>query len=214
MFERIAVIGAGTMGAGIAGQIANAGHEVLLLDLTDELARAGVDRLLGSEPPALVEKSAAARIETGALDERIEGLADRDWIVEAIVERLDVKRELYRRLDAVIGPDCVVTSNTSTIPIRLLVEGLPEAFRRRFAITHWFNPVRYMRLLELVRGEATDPRRPSSGWPTTTTGRSARASCAATTRRAFSATGSGCSRCRSASTRRAAPAFPSRSPTP
>ena len=157
MFERIAVIGAGTMGAGIAGQVANAGHDVLLLDLTDELARAGVDRLLASEPPALVEKSAAKRIETGALDARIGSLGDRDWVVEAIVERLDVKRELYRRLDGVIGPDCVVTSNTSTIPIRLLVEGLPEGFRRRFAITHWFNPVRYMRLLELVRGEATDP---------------------------------------------------------
>ena len=157
MFERIAVIGAGTMGAGIAGQIANAGHDVLLLDLTDELARAGVERLLGSEPPALVEKSAAKRIETGALDARIDSLGDRDWVVEAIVERLDVKRELYRRLDEAIRPECVVTSNTSTIPIRLLLEGLPEGFRRRFAITHWFNPVRYMRLLELVRGEATDP---------------------------------------------------------
>ena len=157
MFERIAVIGAGTMGAGIAGQIANAGHEVLLLDLTEELARAGVERLLGSEPPALVERAAAERIATGALDESIDALRDRDWVVEAVVERLDVKRELYRRLHETVPADCVVTSNTSTIPIRLLVEGLAEDFRRRFAITHWFNPVRYMRLLELVRGEATDP---------------------------------------------------------
>lgn len=157
MFERIAVIGAGTMGAGIAGQIANAGQDVLLLDLTEELARAGVERLLRSEPPALVEKSAADRISVGALDEAMASLGSRDWIVEAVVERLDVKRALYRRLHEVIAPDCAVTSNTSTIPIRLLVEGLPEDFRRRFAITHWFNPVRYMRLLELVRGEATDP---------------------------------------------------------
>ncbi len=157
MFERIAVIGAGTMGAGIAGQIANAGHEVLLLDLSEELARAGVERLLASEPPALVDPSAATRIETGALDARMDSLGDRDWIVEAVVERLDVKRALYRRLHGVIGPDCAVTSNTSTIPIRLLVQDMPEDFRRRFAITHWFNPVRYMRLLELVRGRSTEP---------------------------------------------------------
>ncbi|MGD2171986.1 MAG: 3-hydroxyacyl-CoA dehydrogenase NAD-binding domain-containing protein, partial [Gammaproteobacteria bacterium] len=83
-------------------------------------------------------------------------LADCDWIAEAVVERLDIKRDLYRRLDEVRKPDAIVTSNTSTIPIRLLVEEMPPAFRQRFAITHFFNPVRFMRLLELVRGEETD----------------------------------------------------------
>jgi len=162
MFRQIAVIGSGTMGAGIAGQIANAGHEVLLLDLPAEdgepnaIADAAVARLLASEPPALMEKAAAARIRTGNIRDDLETLGDADWIVEAIVERLDVKRDLYARLERTVSPDCIVTSNTSTIPIRLLVEGREAPFRRRFAITHYFNPVRYMRLLELVRGTDTD----------------------------------------------------------
>ena len=162
MFTKIAVIGSGTMGAGIAGQVANAGHAVLLLDLPAEgvapnaIADAAVARLLASQPPALMEKDAASLIRTGNTRDDLGGLADADWIVEAIVERLDVKRALYARLEAIVSPACIVTSNTSTIPIRLLVEGRGDAFRRRFAITHYFNPVRYMRLLELVRGEATD----------------------------------------------------------
>jgi len=155
-FERIAVIGAGTMGAGIAGQIANAGREVLLLDLPGVAERA-VARLLASEPPALLEPSVAQRISVGSIDEDLGRLADRDWVIEAIVERLDIKRELYARLASVVPADCVITSNTSTIPISLLVEGRDAAFACRFAITHYFNPVRYMRLMELVGGERTDP---------------------------------------------------------
>ena len=161
MFQRIAVIGAGTMGAGIAGQVANAGHEVLLLDLPGQHgaaspAESALKRLRASDPPALVEPQAAERIRTGNITDDFAQLAECDWIVEAIVERLDIKRELYQRLDATINDTCVVTSNTSTIPIALLVEGMPESFQRRFAITHFFNPVRYMRLLELVSGTATD----------------------------------------------------------
>ena len=164
MFRQIAVIGSGTMGAGIAGQIANAGHEVLLLDLPgeagaapDAVAEAAVARLLASDPPALMEKAAAGRIRTGNVRDDFARLREADWVVEAVVERLEIKRELYARLEQVVPADCIVTSNTSTIPIRLLVEGMGESFRRRFAITHYFNPVRYMRLLELVRGEATEP---------------------------------------------------------
>jgi 3-hydroxyacyl-CoA dehydrogenase len=82
-------------------------------------------------------------------------LADCDWIIEAVVERLDIKKALYQRLDDTIKEGCIVSSNTSTIPIRLLVEDMPMSFRQRFAITHYFNPVRYMRLLELVRGTDT-----------------------------------------------------------
>ena len=161
MFRQIAVIGSGTMGAGIAGQIANAGHEVLLLDLPGEtapnaVADAAVERLLAADPPALMEPAVASRIRTGNTRDDLGELAGADWVIEAIVERLDVKRALYARLAEIVPADCVVTSNTSTIPIRLLVEDMPEAFRGRFAITHYFNPVRYMRLLELVRGESTD----------------------------------------------------------
>ncbi|MGR3435083.1 MAG: 3-hydroxyacyl-CoA dehydrogenase NAD-binding domain-containing protein [Shimia sp.] len=154
-FRNIAVIGAGTMGAGIAGQIANAGHRVLLLDLTTEATDRALDRLRRSDPPALHASDTADRIETGTIDADLHRLAECDWIVEAIVERLDLKRALYARLEEVIGPDCIVTSNTSTIPIRLLTEGRSRAFEQRFAITHYFNPVRYMRLLELVRGAHT-----------------------------------------------------------
>jgi len=161
MFNNIAVIGSGTMGAGIAGQIANAGHKVLLLDLPGEteansITDGAVSRLLASEPPALMHKSAASLITTGNIRDDFGQLANADWIVEAVVERLDIKRDLFHRLDAVIPAYCIVTSNTSTIPISLLIETMPESFRARFAITHYFNPVRYMRLLELVRGASTD----------------------------------------------------------
>ncbi len=182
--DNIVVIGAGTMGSGIAGQIANAGHKVLLIDLPGDEVRAGaerdeeqstggqrsesakvqanmlsdyaVQRLLASDPPALVHKSCVQNITTGNTRDDFDKLAQADWVVEAIVERLDIKKALYKRLHDTISPACIVTSNTSTIPISLLVEDMPADFQRRFAITHYFNPVRYMRLLELVRGEHTD----------------------------------------------------------
>jgi 3-hydroxyacyl-CoA dehydrogenase len=160
MFKQIAVIGSGTMGAGIAGQIANAGHSVLLLDLPGEesansVSEGALQRLLKSDPPALMHTSAADLITVGNIRDDFEKLANADWVVEAIVERLDIKRDLYHRLNEVVPAHCIVTSNTSTIPISLLVETMPEDFRQRFAITHYFNPVRYMRLLELVRGTDT-----------------------------------------------------------
>ena len=161
VFQKIAVIGAGTMGSGIAAQIANAGHDVMLFDLPardgddKSPAELAIDRLIVSDPPQLMHKRNADRITTGTITDDFDALADCDWIIEAVVERLDIKKDLYRRLDATIGPDCIVSSNTSTIPISLLVEDMPPAFRQRFAITHYFNPVRYMRLLELVRGTET-----------------------------------------------------------
>ena len=162
-FKQIAVIGAGTMGSGIAAQIANAGNKVLLMDLPRDDDPIGVlvdakKRLLKSDPPALVHKSRIDLIEVGNIRDDFDKLANCDWIVEAVVERLDVKKDLYKRLNEVIDPNCVVTSNTSTIPISLLVEDMPEDFQKRFAITHYFNPVRYMRLLELVRGANTDEK--------------------------------------------------------
>ena len=154
-FKCIAVIGAGTMGSGIAGQIANAGHRVLLLDLNTAATDYALQRLKKSEPALLHQRCNLDLIKTGTIEDDFDKLAKCDWIVEAIVERLDIKRNLYRRLDDVISKNCIVTSNTSTIPIKLLMAEMPTAFQERFAITHYFNPVRYMRLLELVRGEKT-----------------------------------------------------------
>ena len=161
-FQNIAVIGAGTMGSGIAAQIANAGLPVLLLDLPARTpgqphsAEAAIDRLLNSDPPQLMHKNRTELISTGTIDDDFDKLAACDLIIEAVIEQLPVKQALYKRLHKIISADCIVTSNTSTIPISLLVSDMPVDFARRFAITHYFNPVRFMRLLELVRGAHTD----------------------------------------------------------
>ena len=159
--KKVAVIGAGTMGSGIAGQVANAGIEVWLLDLPTEgnpnaLAERGLERLRDPNQPGLISKEVEGNIHLGNTRDDFDQLADCDWIAEAVVERLDIKKDLYQRLHAICHDNAIITSNTSTIPIRLLVEELPPSFRQRFAITHFFNPVRFMRLLELVRGEDTD----------------------------------------------------------
>ena len=160
--KKVAVIGAGTMGSGIAGQVANAGIEVWLLDLPSDddanaLAKRGLERLRDPDQPGLISKEAENFIHLGNTRDDFDQLADCDWIAEAVVERLDIKKGLYKRLDDICQKQAIITSNTSTIPIRLLVEDMPIQFRKRFAITHFFNPVRFMRLLELVRGEDTDP---------------------------------------------------------
>ncbi len=158
--KKVAVIGAGTMGSGIAGQVANAGIEVWLLDLPSDdnpnaLSERGLERLRDPDQPGLVSKAAESFIHLGNTRDDFDQLADCDWVAEAVVERLDIKKDIYQRLDAVCHANVIITSNTSTIPIRLLVEDMPQPFRQRFAITHFFNPVRFMRLLELVRGEDT-----------------------------------------------------------
>ena len=150
IINKVAVIGAGTMGAGIAGQVANAGIEVWLLDLPGDdnpnaLAQRGLERLRDPNQPGLISKEAENNIHLGNTRDDFDQLADCDWVAEAVVERLDIKQDLYRRLDAVCHDRAIITSNTSTIPIRLLVEDMPLAFRQRFAITHFFNPVRFMR---------------------------------------------------------------------
>jgi 3-hydroxyacyl-CoA dehydrogenase len=161
--RQAAVIGAGTMGLGIAGQLANAGVPVLLLDRPasgadrNAIARRAIERLLDDQQPGLLHPDFAERITLGNIEDDLERLGQCDWIAEAVVERLDVKRALYRQIDAHRKQGSMVTSNTSTIPISLLVAEMPPAFRREFAITHFFNPVRFMRLLELVRGEDTLP---------------------------------------------------------
>jgi len=161
--EKAAVVGAGTMGLGIAGQLANAGVEVLLLDLPGSAeqrnapAERALERLMNPNQPGLLHKDYLARISIGNIEDDMHRLADADWITEAVIERLDVKKELYKQIDEVRKAGSIVSSNTSTIPLSLLIEDMPLSFRREFAITHYFNPVRVMRLLELVSGADTSP---------------------------------------------------------
>ncbi|PTQ12375.1 3-hydroxyacyl-CoA dehydrogenase [Sphingomonas oleivorans] len=160
---RVCVIGAGVMGAGIAAQVANAGVPVLLLDVAGEgpdrsaIAREAVARMVKAEPAPFMSKQAAGLVEIGNIEDDLTKVALCDWIVEAVVERLDVKQSLYARLETVRRPGSAISSNTSTIPLAKLVEGRSEAFVADFLITHFFNPPRYMRLLEVVSGPKTRP---------------------------------------------------------
>jgi 3-hydroxyacyl-CoA dehydrogenase len=158
-----AVIGSGVMGSGIAAQIANAGVPVLLLDVVppaaqerSALAQNALARLTKAEPAAFMSRTAARLVTPGNLEDDLERLGEVDWIVEAVVEDLAIKRALYARIEPVRKEGSIVSSNTSTLPLARLAEGLSERFRRNFLITHFFNPPRYMRLLEVVQGDETD----------------------------------------------------------
>jgi 3-hydroxyacyl-CoA dehydrogenase len=161
--RKVCVIGAGTMGAGIAAQVANAGVPVLLLDIVrDEanrnaVAEGAVAKLLKTDPAPFMSKRAAKLVETGNIDDHLDRIAECDWVIEAIVERIDLKQALYARIEAVKRPGTAVSSNTSTIPLGQLVDGRSDQFRRDFLITHFFNPPRYMRLIEVVSGPDSDP---------------------------------------------------------
>jgi 3-hydroxyacyl-CoA dehydrogenase len=161
--HKATVIGAGVMGAGIAAQFANAGVPVLLLDIVPDgaanrnaLAEGAIARMLKTEPAPFMSASAAKLVTAGNIEDDLAAAAESDWIVEAVVERLEVKQALYRKIDALRKPGTAVSSNTSTIPLATLTEGMSEGFARSFLITHFFNPPRYMRLLELVSGPNTD----------------------------------------------------------
>ena len=160
--KKVAVIGAGTMGSGIASHVTNAGYPVVLLDIVPDgaserncVADAAIERLIKSAPPAFMDKRNANLITTGNIEDHMHLLADADWIAEAVVERLDVKQKLYDEIDAVRKPGAMVSSNTSTIPLELLTARMSKGMREDFCITHFFNPVRYMRLLEIVAGPDT-----------------------------------------------------------
>lgn len=165
-FKKVCVIGAGVMGAGIAAQVANAGIPVLLLDILpkddklprDAIAAGAVAKMLKTEPAAFMSKSAAKLVETGSIDDDLGRIAECDWVVEVIIERVDLKQSLYRKIDAVRRPGTPISSNTSTIPLAKLIEGLPQSFADDFTITHFFNPPRYMRLLEVVTHAGNDPK--------------------------------------------------------
>jgi len=162
--RKVAVIGAGVMGAGIAAQVANAGVPVVLLDIVKDgavnrsaIAEGAVAMMLKADPAPFMSKAAAKLITRGNTEDHLSLLADCDWIVEAVIERADIKQALYQKIDKVRKAGSVVSSNTSTIPLTTLTAGLPEDFARDFCITHFFNPPRYMRLLEVVQGEKTRP---------------------------------------------------------
>ncbi len=162
--KKVAIFGAGVMGAGIAAQVANAGIPVVLMDIAAEgdnpsaIAEGAVDNLLKTDPAPLMHKRNAGLITPGNIDHDMAMIADCDWIIEAIIERLDLKQSLYEKIEAARKPGSIVSSNTSTIPLAQLIEGMTERFKAGFLIAHFFNPPRYLRLLEVVAGEHTQPQ--------------------------------------------------------
>jgi 3-hydroxyacyl-CoA dehydrogenase len=161
--RRVAVLGAGTMGAAIAAHCANAGLRVDLLDIApkdgedkDAIVEGGYDRMIKARPPALMAEAVAKRIRTGNFDDDLGRVAEADWVLEAILEKLEPKRELAERVEALAKDDAIISSNTSGIPLHQISEGRSESFSRRFLGTHFFNPPRYLKLLEIIPTEDTD----------------------------------------------------------
>jgi len=155
--SRVAVLGAGTMGSRIAAHFANAGIPSLLLDLTADAARKGLQTAATQKPGAFFLDSGRALITPGSFDEHLPQTAECDWIIEAVTENLEIKRALWKRVEDVSRADAILSTNTSGIPLRQIAEGFSPGLRRRFLGTHFFNPPRYLHLLELVPGPDTDP---------------------------------------------------------
>jgi len=164
--HKVAVLGAGTMGARIAAHFANAGVPSLLLDIVppdadgparNKIAAAGLDGARKSKPAAFFEASLSRLVTVGNFDDDLKRLAEVDWIIEAIVENLEIKRSLLKKVEAVRKPGTIVTTNTSGLPVAKIAEGFSEDFRRSWFGTHFFNPPRYMRLLELIPTPDADP---------------------------------------------------------
>ncbi|TAK99400.1 MAG: 3-hydroxyacyl-CoA dehydrogenase, partial [Rhodospirillaceae bacterium] len=160
--KKAAVIGAGVMGAGIAAHITNAGVPVVLLDIVPKtgtnrnaIAEGAVAKLLKTDPAPFMSKRNAEMITAGNTEDHLELLKDCDWIVEAVIERQDIKQDLYKKIDAHRKKGSIVSSNTSTIPLKDLTAGMPAGLVPDFVITHFFNPPRYMRLLEIVASDKT-----------------------------------------------------------
>ena len=159
--RRVAVLGSGVMGSALACHLAQCGAEVLLLDLPsddgprDKVAAGHLAKSLKSKPSPIYSKRFAGRIETGNFDDDLHKVANCDWILEVVVERLDIKQQLYERVEAHRTPGTFITTNTSGIPIAMLAEGRSEDFRLHFCGTHFFNPPRYLQLLEVIPGPDT-----------------------------------------------------------
>jgi 3-hydroxyacyl-CoA dehydrogenase len=161
--HKVAILGAGTMGARIAAHFANAGVPSLLLDILppnappdadrtarNKIAAAGLDGAIKSKPAAFFEASLPRLVTVGNFDDDLKRLADVDWIIEAVVENIEIKRSLLKKVEAIRKPGTIVTTNTSGLPVAKIAEGFSEDFRRSWFGTHFFNPPRYMRLLELI----------------------------------------------------------------
>jgi len=162
---KVAVLGAGTMGARIAAHMANAGVPTLLLDIVppdthgparNKIAAAGLEAARKSKPAAFFEPSLAKLVMVGNLEDDLKRLTDVDWIIEAVVENLEIKRSLLKKVEAVRKPGTIVTTNTSGLPVAQIVEGFSDDFRRSWFGTHFFNPPRYMRLLEIIPTPETE----------------------------------------------------------
>ena len=154
--KKVVVIGSGTMGSGIAAQLCNANIPVTLLDLTTEISEKARDRILKSRPPLLIDKTKINNINIGNINDNFNLVNEADWIVEAVVERIDIKHQIYKKIFKERKTGSIVSSNTSSIPISVLSEKLSIEDKKDFCITHFFNPVRYMDLLEIVKSENND----------------------------------------------------------
>ena len=154
--NKVVVIGSGTMGSGIAAQLCNANIPVTLLDLKTEISQKAKERIEKSRPPLLIDKSKINGINVGNITDNFDLVSEADWIVEAVVERIDIKHDIYEKIFNKRKKDSIVSSNTSSIPISVLSEKLSEDDKKDFCITHFFNPVRYMDLLEIVKNEKSD----------------------------------------------------------
>ena len=162
--QRVAVLGAGTMGARIAAHFSNAGIPALLLDIVlpnekdrNTAARKGLESALKQKPGGFFTEAGAALVETGNFEDHLERVSGCDWVIEAVTEKLDVKRELWRKVEMAARPDAILSTNTSGIPLERIAEGFSPEFRRRFLGTHFFNPPRYLHLLEIIPTPDTDP---------------------------------------------------------
>ena len=168
--RKVAVLGAGTMGARIAAHVVNAGYPCVLLDIVppstaadapkaerNKIVAAGFEAAKKSKPAAFTDAAFASRITIGNFDDDMKLLADCDWVIEAVAEQLDIKRALLEKVAKAVRPDAIVTTNTSGLPVGSIAEGFSAEFRKRWFGTHFFNPPRYMRLLEIIPTPEADP---------------------------------------------------------
>ena len=147
------------MGSGIAAQLCNANIPVTLLDLKTEISEKAKKKIFESRPPLLIDKSKIDNIKAGNIEDDFALVGKADWIVEAVVERIDIKHTLYKKISKTRKSDSIISSNTSTIPLKVLSEKMSAEDKKDFCITHFFNPVRYMGLLEIVSEETNDTKK-------------------------------------------------------
>ncbi len=157
--KNVVIIGSGTMGSGIAAQLCNANVPVTLLDLKTEISEKAKRKIFESKPPLLIDKSKIDNIKVGNIDKNFDTIKKADWVVEAVVERIDIKHNLYEKILKTRKKDSIISSNTSTIPLKVLSAKMSDEDKKDFCITHFFNPVRYMGLLEIVSEALNDEKK-------------------------------------------------------